>query len=326
MIDARILIGLATVAGTLAASPCRADLSAAPSLSFQDPPTPTPAPTPASAPASSAAGESASLPDHFAPEWTVQVDPTLWFVGPSGKFKLPVTSGTGPGSFTTEGDEIKVNDVDLASTRLRPAGTLTVASGKWRFSFWGSEYEQSREDVTVGFSGRVGAVPFSAGEHLKFDLSFGTYEVTAGYRIWDYDFKQRSSHPETATDAFLTLHLLGGVRLYDVEITAENLTSPGRAEGSHFFAEPMIGLRAEAVIDTDFSVILQLSAGGMPLYSTTSYSLDVVTAFQWRPTKNFGVQIGWRQLAFDLTDGRDLDQFEYTGRLAGLFTGVTIRF
>ncbi len=323
MCKARTMLGLTLLASGLACSTCRADGSPATTLSFLEPPAlPTPPPpTPATTPT-----DAATLPDLFAPEWTVEIEPTIWFVGPSGKFKLPVASGTGPGAFTTEGDKIKPNDVDLASTRLRPAGTLTVAGGKWRFSFWGSEYEQSRSDVTVGFAGRLGGAAFASGDHLKLDLSFGTYEATAGYRIWDHDFKEHTEHRENAVDALLTLHLFGGVRLYDLEIGAENLTTPGRADGSHFFFEPVVGVRAEAIIDTDFSVIVQLSAGGLPLYSTTSYSLDIVAAFQWRPTKTIGVQIGWRQLAFDLTDGRDLDKFQYSGRLAGLFTGVVIRF
>jgi hypothetical protein len=122
------------------------------------------------------------------------------------------------------------------------------------------------------------------------------------------------------------VHLLGGVRLYDADIAVENASSGARAEGSHLFFEPMIGLRAEAVVDTDFSVIGQLSAGALPLYSTQSYSFDIQLAFQWRPTPNIGVQIGWRQLAFDIRDGRDLDQFQYTGRFAGLFAGVVLRF
>lgn len=301
----------------LAGSNCRADLDSLTLLSLREPPAPE---------APAAGSDATTLPDRFSPDWTVQVEPTLWFVGPSGKFKLPVTSGTGPGGFTTEGDKIRVNDVDLASTRLRPAGTLTLASGKWRFSFWGSEYEQSRSGVTVDFAGRVGAVPFASGDQLKLDLSLGTYELSAGYRVWDYDFAENTKIKNAAVDAQLTLHLLGGARLYDLEIGAENLSTPGRAEGSRVFVEPIVGIRAEAIIDNDFSVILQLTAGGLPLHSTSSYSLDVVTAFQWRPTKNIGVQIGWRQLAFDLSDGKDLEEFEYAGRLAGLFTGVVIRF
>ncbi len=314
MRDPRTTLGFSLFLAAIACGGARADTDR---LSFRDPPTPTAPVDPGTTP---------TLPDRFAPDWIVQVEPTLWFVGPSGKFKLPVNSGTGPGGFTSEGDAIRVNDLNLESTRLRPAGTLTVASGKWRFSFWGSEYEMSRSDVPVNFSGRLGAAAFSPGDHLKLDLSLGTYEATAGYRIWEHDFTARSSHPESAVDALLTLHLFGGIRMYDLEIGAENLTTPARAEGSHFFAEPVIGVRAEAIIDTDFSVIVQLSAGGLPLYSTKSYSLDVVAAFQWRPCTNIGLQIGWRQLAFDLQDGRNLDKFDYTGRLAGLFTGVVIRF
>ncbi len=321
MLHPRSMLGMMTLASGaaigLAGQTCRADLDAFTSLSLREPPAPETPVTPTDA---------ATLPDRFAPDWTIQVEPTMWFVGPSGKFKLPVSSGTGPGAFTTEGDKIRVNDLDLDSTRIRPAGTLTVASGKWRFAFWGSEYELGRSSTTVNFAGRLGAVAFAPGDRLKLDLSLGTYELSAGYRIWEYDFAEHTAQKSAAVPAQLNIHLLGGARLYDLEIGAENLSTPGRAEGSRVFVEPMVGVRAEAIIDTDLSVILQLTAGGLPLGSTSSYSFDIVTAFQWRATTNIGVQIGWRQLGFDLSDGKDQDKFQYSGRLAGLFTGVVIRF
>jgi hypothetical protein len=289
-------------------------------LSFRDPPAPV------ADPGASGRTPAGQIPDRFTPEWTVQIEPTLWFVGPSGKIKLPVTSGTGPGAFTTDGDKLRINDLDMQSTRLRPAGTLTVASDKWRFAFSGSEYTLARSGVPAPTAGRLGAVPFDQGDPLRLELSFGAYELTAGYRIWSHDFTERTDRPSGAIDAAITIHLLGGVRLDDVDVGAENLSTGLRAEGSHLFFEPIIGARAEAVIDRDFSIVVQATGGAMSLYSTSSYSFDLSVAFQWRPTPNIGVQIGWRQIAFDVQDGQDLDKFQYTGRLAGLFTGIVIRF
>lgn len=92
------------------------------------------------------------------------------------------------------------------------------------------------------------------------------------------------------------------------------------------FFEPYIGARAEAVIADDFSLVLQLSAGGLPLYSTSSYLIDIVLAFEWLAAAQRRHRTWVAQIAFGLNDGRDLDRFAYNGRLAGLFTGVVIRF
>lgn len=299
-------------------SAARADQTA--SLTFLDPP--------ADAPVRSPSLEALHGGPHLSEqrEWIVQIEPMLWFVGPSGKFGLPVNSGTGPGAFTTPGDKIRINDLGASPTRFSPAGTLWASNGTWRFSFSGAEYDISRDGVQSAASGRLGAAPIAVGDPLKINFSFGAYEFYVGRRIWDYDFRAESARPEEALHAEIVLDLFGGLRAYDLEIGVANLASSASAEVSHIFIEPIVGVRAEAVIDVDFSLVAHVSAGALPLYSTSSFSLDVVLAFQWRPHPNVGIQIGWRQLAFDLEDGRDLDKFEYTGRLAGLFTGVVIRF
>ncbi len=257
----------------------------------------------------------------------VQIEPLIWFVGPSGKLKLPITSGTGPGGFTTEADKVRINDIGLASTRVRPAGTLAVSTGPWRFTFGGSDFELAKGSVAAEAAGRLGSVAFNEGDPLKVDMSFGLYELSAGYRVWEHDWRAASGSPDKAINAFVFVHAFLGARFYDVDIAVESASGPlARAEESHLFFEPYIGARAEAVIADDFSLVLQLSAGGLPLYSTSSYSLDIVLAFEWRPLPNVGVELGWRQIAFGLSDGRDLDRFAYNGRLAGLFTGVVIRF
>jgi len=46
----------------------------------------------------------------------------------------------------------------------------------------------------------------------------------------------------------------------------------------------------------------------------------------WRPVRHVGVQVGYRQLAFDLEDGEGTDRFRFRGAMAGVFAGVTVRF
>jgi hypothetical protein len=265
----------------------------------------------------------ASSPDSL----KIHIEPQLWFVGASGKFKLPVNSGTGPGGFTSEGDKIRVNDLGLDSTRLRPAGTLAATHGPWRFAFSGADFELSRGSIAADVAGRLGSVSFAQGDPLKVELGMGVYEASVGYRVWERDFRACTPASDQCVNAYVFVHAFIGARFYDVNISVESLSGPlARAEEAHLFIEPFIGARAEAVIMDDFSLVVQLSAGGLPLYSTTSLSLDLALAFEWRPVPNIGVEIGWRQLAFGLTDGKELDRFQYNGRLAGLFAAVVIRF
>jgi hypothetical protein len=315
---------LAPLAALLAA-PALAP-AATPSLTFQpDAALPGVPPPPPSAPGHSIT--SSPAPERAEPWWTVEILPSVWFVAPSGKLALPVNSGTGPAGFTTAGDEVKVNDINLDSNRLSPSGELHLSSGRFRLTFQGADFELTRDRTFPDRAGRLGAVAFTRADALKIDFSFGTYEVTAGYRVWDRDFKAAGSSTGYAVDAVVGLYALAGVRMYDVDIDVQRLTGTfARAEASHFFAEPVVGARLEADFVEAFALELQLDAGYLPGGDHESSSIDVALAFSWRPSRNFGVRLGWRQVAFDLADGSGASKFEYDGRLAGLFIGAVIRF
>jgi hypothetical protein len=85
-------------------------------------------------------------------------------------------------------------------------------------------------------------------------------------------------------------------------------------------------MRAELEVYRDFSIELEVSAGGWGDSSNSVISIDTLLGFTWRPIDGVGVQIGWRQLAYDLSNGDGAGEFEYSGRLAGLFLGVDFRF
>ncbi len=268
----------------------------------------------------------AMIAQRLDPVWTVQVEPSVWYVAPSGKVKLPVSSGTGPGSFTTPGESIKLERLNLDTPRFEPAGEIHLSSERWRFSFSGSTYGLEREGTTADSSFRLGAVEVAAGDAINVELDFTSVELTGGYRIWDRDFKAASEVPENAFDAVVRVYALGGARFYDVSFDLANRSAGGAAAADEFFGEPIVGLRGEADFGEDFSLDLQISGGGFADSDRSSLSLDIVAGFQWHPTRYCGVQIGYRQLAFGLADGDELNEFEYNGRLAGLFAGLVLRF
>lgn len=286
-------------------------------LSFDDP----------RAPASEPAAPNVPAIDRLEPQWTVQFEPVAWFVAPSGDIKLPVSSGTGPGGFTTAGDTFAVNDLNLDSTRTRPAGEVHLSAGRWRFTFAGFDYSADQSNSAADADGRLGSVELVAGDRINATLDFASYQLTAGYRIWGHDFLNASTDPSQGTDVLLNLYLIGGARLYDVGIEIERLTGTfASAKADHTFIEPIAGARAELEIAQDFSLDLELSVGYLPLDDSSTLSIDVAAGFTWRPIPNLGLQLGYRQLAFDLEDGDGAETFAYDGRLAGLFTGITLRF
>ena len=284
-----------------------------------------------SAPAAASTDPSASatpVADALAPAWRIQIEPSIWYVSPSGRVKLPVSSGTGPGGFTTAGDDVKLERLNLDSPRFEPTGEVHLTGARWRFTFSGATYSVE-QDTTADSTFRLGSITAAPGDRLDVDFDFTTVEATAGYRFLGRDFADpaRTEQPDQGVAAVGRVHALFGARFYDVGFDVRTASGPfEQASADEFFAEPIAGLRAELDLAEAFSLDLQVTAGGLPAGDHTSYSLDIMAGFQWRPHPNVGLQIGYRQLAYWLSDGEDAEEFEYNGRLAGLFAGLVVRF
>lgn len=263
--------------------------------------------------------------------WTVQVEPFMWYASPSGDLRLPARSGTGGangGGFPNSGNKVDIADLNLDTPRFSPAGEIHFSADRFRFTFSGAAYSLDRDETPADESFRIGSVEVAPGDPLDINFDFSTYEVSLGYCVWARDFMSHTdgSRRENATPLVLRTYVLGGVRMYDTDISVTNIASSDSANADHFFIEPMLGARAEIEIHEVFSIDLQLSGGYYSDSDQSSTSIDVAVGFTYRPHPNVGIQIGWRQIAYDLTDGDGLDEFEYSGRMAGLFTGLTLRF
>lgn len=271
-------------------------------------------------------------PPRVAPDWTVRLEPKVWFVAPSGTLKLPISSGDGPGSVTTAGDDVELERLNLDSPRLEPAGDIHLASGRWLFGFSGATFSLDRDRTTADETFRLGAVSVAPGDSLRVAMEFTTAEVLGGYRVYSRDFAAESELPENAYDAVLGVYVVGGARFYDlgIEVRRAGGAGPFQADVDQFFAEPIAGLRFELDFAREFSMVVQTTAGGFADSDRSSISFDVQAGFQWRFWDGrAGLQIGYRQLLFVLTDGSDgpaAEEFEYDGRMAGLFAGLQVRF
>lgn len=265
-----------------------------------------------------------SMPPAFNRGWTVQVEPSAWFVAPSGRLRLPVEGG---GAI---GDEVKFERLNLDSTRLRPAGEVHINAEEFRFSFAGSTTSVEQDSVTADSGFRLGGVDVASGDAFSVDLDLTSIELSVGYLVYSRAFgsPEQNEIPGNAVRSDLFVYAVGGARFYDVSLAFERFGGAGQrtAGADEFFGEPMVGVRIEWEFARDFFLDAQVTGGALPLDGHSVYSLDIVAGFQWRPVANVGVQIGYRQLAYWLSDGEDAEEFSWEGRLAGLYAGVVLRF
>lgn len=290
----------------------------APALAHNPLPAPPPPAAPAPAPtalesatpspaATAAAAAIAASPN----DWTLSVVPRAWYVSPSGRFRLP--------SSTTQGNEARINDLNLDAPRLRPYGEFHLKSGPVRVVVSAANYGVTAFS-TAPSSIRVGDTSINAGDFVRSKIDLSTAQLSGGYRLYRLDFGAEDAAPNRTV---LDLEAVAGVRLYDTELSVTNGASSSRF--STLFGELFAGGRAELTLARDFSVDVEFTAGGFP-GDKSVFAFDIAVAFSWRPVDWAGIQIGYRNLAYTLEDGSGARQFRYRGALAGLFGGVVFRF
>jgi opacity protein-like surface antigen len=245
--------------------------------------------------------------------WTLRVQPVVWYAGYSGKLVLP---GQSAGSSKTT-----IGELDADNPRLTPAGSIQVGTGNWTFGVSGAVFSVNDRSATIGRSGEIGSIAYSAGDTLRSSMDFSTLEVTAAYRLgrWDLDESARGG-----VKVVPTLDVLGGIRMYDTQYDITRVGG-GATSTDKFFAEPIAGVRGSLELAERFTVDVQLSMGAMA-GSRETFSWDVMAGFSWHPVEHLGIVVGYRNLAFDLKSGDGTNKFRHDGAIAGLYFGVDVRF
>lgn len=254
--------------------------------------------------------------------WSLQVEPSFFYVAPSGDLRMP---GTRSG-----GGEINVTDLNIDDPDLAFMGEIHVRKDRWRLSGGGFTLNIQggatlEEDVTFG-----DAIGF-AGERIETTLDFTTFELVGAYRFAEYAASQRYD----GVYKFVTgVEVVGGVRYFDVDVEMDiDLSTrqtvfllPSSANADRIFAHPVVGLRWDMEFWEQASIEVESTVGGFAASDHESISWDIKAQFTWRPVEHVGAFVGYRQLAFHLEDGSSPDRFQWDGALAGLFAGVQIRF
>ena len=155
--------------------------------------------------------------------------------------------------------------------------------------------------------------------------------IEGGYRIFE---KPCGVGKDCNSRIAPYLDLTAGVRILDTDIefkqqsNRRGLPAPGQqfSTSNHdVFVQPMVGVRAGLEIVEKFNIDLKVATGALP-GNTRSFTWDVEPCFTWRPWKNVGFHIGYRNLFMNVRSGKDDARFSWRGTMAGLYFGVTGRF
>jgi hypothetical protein len=250
--------------------------------------------------------------------WEWSIEPSMWFVGLSGRVKLPRSVSTG-----TPLPKRNIEDLNLDNPQWQPTGELNVRRGDWRGTIRGAVY--NTEKNASGLSGSLGDVAFSSSDTVRSTLDFALIEIEGAYTFSGTP-KERQPGGYYALDP--RLDAVVGLRIYNEEWSIENLSATSgitRAEEDDWFFQPEIGLKLSTDLYRDVTVDAQITLGGLPT-ENTSYSFDVIVGVQWRPVENVGVQLGYRAVFFGLGSGDGESEFSFDGSLQGLYGGLVLRF
>lgn len=247
-------------------------------------------------------------------DWTLRVEPSVWWVAMSGDFRVP-------GS-TSRGTRFDLRDVDLDEPSASPFLEFHYRNGPWRLSLSGF-YLESDGTATADRAGSFGDAPFAIGDSIDASASLFSGQLAVAYLLEPY----RASPNQTGGfDVESWIELTGGVRTYAVDFDAS--VNDSASEGTdQLFAEPFAGVKWSLELLEEFTIDTELTVGGFSTGSERqSFSVDIILGLAWRPTPNLGAQIGYRQLAFGLYDGDGADTFEWRGAVAGIYGGIELRF
>ncbi len=246
------------------------------------------------------------------PEWKVRIELDAWYVAPGGKLTLPTSGG---------GQTVNLSVMDMDNPRVSPLAEVDLRVGKWRISFTGFSFQGNTDASAATESGQIGNTAFSAGDQLKTSLEFQSLEATGGYRVWDV-----AMNPKNGVYAMvLGVDAIAGARLYDTSVSIAQASGPAVPSQDEFFGEPIVGIKADFDFYKAFSIDLRTTFGYMP-GDQSSWSWDIAVTGVYRPIENVGILVGYRQLLFDLTSGQGNSEYEFNGGMAGLYTGIELRF
>lgn len=255
-------------------------------------------------------------------DWTLSFEARAWYQSPGGDLTMP--------GGTLSGEKIDLDDLNMDSPKLSPYGELRFQRDKLRIGLSGSQFSSDRWS-TVGATQTIGDVPIYAGERSKLDFSHWSFEANGMYEVFSYV-------DGTTTDGRDMVRLRGllggGLRAtnvsFDFDVTPTDAARSGSEPLHVGYDGTFVELIAAASLEIDlyekWFISVDASGGGFGLDGRTASSFAIEPTFAWHPNSKVGVEVGYRLLIHRLEDGDEPAQFEWSGSMAGVFAGVSVRF
>ena len=245
-----------------------------------------------------------------ADRWTIRFEPSVWYAAPGGEARLPGSTA-----------KVQFIDLNLDQPRLAPYGELHFRNDDFRVSL--SAFSVSLDDVGTVVSApmQIGSVAVNAGDLVTSSVSITSGELVGAMQLGSPNGLDGKANRDFA----LSFELLGGVRMYHVDLS---FAAPaGRIEANEFFLTPVVGIKSTINVKERFDIDLQVMGGAMPTGgSRSAFCMEILNGYVYRPVPNVGVQIGYRLAYCSLEDGDGASAFEYSGAVAGVFAGLVVRF
>jgi hypothetical protein len=257
--------------------------------------------------------------EHRDPSWQIDIEPAVWFVGASGRVRLPRSTPTGAPNTKTD-----IASLNLDNPRFVPFGEVEVRKGDWRFTLRGFYYDAEKD--ASGNAGTIGDLTFATGDTLRTSLTFASYEIEGAYTLAGNRLNQSENGIYAVAARF---DVIAGLRIYDVDWTVTNLGSgsgTARTSADDVSFQPLVGLKLNVDLWRDVTIHMQATLGGDPTSMSDRYSGDIIAGLMYRPTPHVGVQIGYRSLFFGVAKGNGEGELSFNGAMQGLYGGLELRF
>lgn len=257
----------------------------------------------------------AALADESTPwqpeeRWSLLAEPSVHYAAPSGKLTLPGGTST----------RVEVRDLNMDSPKLSATGELTLRYAHWGVTTRGLAFSAEQQPFTPATPLSLGTLTIGAGQDAVSSLKFEDYEIE-GFRRWRLLERGTGDLADVSVRAFVDT--IAGVRYTRADWQFDLADASASVRSDEEFLTAHAGARLVLNFYERTQVDFTLTLGGLP-GSREAITWDTIVGFQYNPTENFGIQIGYRQLAFFLEDADTA--YQWRGALAGLSFGLVFKF
>ncbi|MFG0329432.1 MAG: hypothetical protein ACF8PN_05970 [Phycisphaerales bacterium] len=253
--------------------------------------------------------------------WSIQGRPLVWF---------PAMSGDAQFGGAAANTSLSVSrDLGLDDNEPTFLGEFIWRRDRWMVLVEAFDFDtESTGPARATFT--VNGTPVSAGTPLTHDFGMTSVSAHLGY---DFFGDLLEPDPTDPQDMRADLHLSGLIGGRAVGLDQRFAAAGGPTVSFDEWAGAIeAGLRLDLFVDPEWDGggvwdVAVTVLGGVGEYdSVETATLGVTFSMTYMPAENIGITFGYRQLDLIIERDEPGSNYEFDGRLAGLFVGATVRF